>query len=174
MSDLVKFTQKGWTEAIQKMRKLIEWGENLQPELEKWISFYKGLINKYWGEQGRPYGKRWKGLSDQYSKWKSKFAHSRKADLMLPPSFNLVRAATGGTGWFEKFDNNEMKFGIDLAVIPYARIHQFGGYAGKGHRSLIPERRYMMGGEKDNPMLPTEAYEMFKKLISERWNKAVA
>jgi hypothetical protein len=34
-------------------------------------------------------------------------------------------------------------WGIDLDVIPYARIHEFGGQAGRGLKTTIPKRPYI-------------------------------
>ncbi|MBF0556984.1 MAG: phage virion morphogenesis protein [Nitrospirae bacterium] len=37
--------------------------------------------------------------------------------------------------------NNRVEIGTD---VKYSAIHQFGGYAGRGHKSYIPPRPYLM------------------------------
>ncbi len=38
---------------------------------------------------------------------------------------------------------------IQTAGLPYAAIHQFGGWAGRGHKSNIPSRPYMLFQKED-------------------------
>lgn len=42
-------------------------------------------------------------------------------------------------------DKNEVKLsiGTDLSIVPYARIHELGGWTGAGHRTKIPKRPYL-------------------------------
>lgn len=40
-------------------------------------------------------------------------------------------------------DNVTLKIGTDLSVVPYARIHELGGWTGQGHRTKIPKRPYL-------------------------------
>ena len=44
-----------------------------------------------------------------------------------------------------KITNGEIVItqGVDLSVIPYARIHEYGGQAGRGLKSTIPARPYI-------------------------------
>lgn len=62
---------------------------------------------------------------------------------------NLLRAATvyKGRGNVSKTTGGSTSFsflwGIDLDVVPYARIHEFGGNAGRGLKSKIPARPYI-------------------------------
>ena len=62
---------------------------------------------------------------------------------------NLLRAATvykgKGNATSAKGGGTMFSFvwGIDLDVIPYARIHEFGGQAGRGLKTTIPKRPYI-------------------------------
>jgi len=62
---------------------------------------------------------------------------------------NLFRAATvyKGKGNTSKTTGGGTMFtfqwGVDLDVIPYARIHEFGGKAGRGNKVNIPARPYI-------------------------------
>ena len=62
---------------------------------------------------------------------------------------NLFRAATvyKGRGNVSKTTGSGSSFafqwGIDLDVVPYARIHDLGGKAGRGLKSTIPARPYI-------------------------------
>lgn len=49
---------------------------------------------------------------------------------------NTTTAKGGGTQF-------SFVWGIDLDVIPYARIHEFGGQAGRGLKTTIPKRPYI-------------------------------
>ena len=61
----------------------------------------------------------------------------------------LLKAASGpnATGNISetKITNGEIVItqGVDLSVIPYARIHEYGGQAGRGLKSTIPARPYI-------------------------------
>lgn len=62
---------------------------------------------------------------------------------------NLLRAATvyKGRGNVSKTTGSGTSFsfqwGIDLDVVPYARIHELGGKAGRGLKTTIPARPYI-------------------------------
>lgn len=62
---------------------------------------------------------------------------------------NLLRAATvykaKGNATTTKGGGTMFSFvwGVDLDVIPYARIHEFGGQAGRGLKTTIPKRPYI-------------------------------
>jgi len=62
---------------------------------------------------------------------------------------NLFKAATvykakgNVTRTESKAGTYSFVWGIDLAVIPYARIHEYGGQAGRNHAATIPPRPYI-------------------------------
>lgn len=64
-------------------------------------------------------------------------------------SANLLKAATiynaPGNVSRTKVDSTQVTFewGIDLAVIPYARIHEYGGQTGRNHAATMPPRPYI-------------------------------
>lgn len=39
--------------------------------------------------------------------------------------------------------------GVDLSVVPYARIHEYGGKSGRGLKANIPARPYLEPGIRD-------------------------
>ncbi len=62
---------------------------------------------------------------------------------------NLFKAATvyrakGNATAFEQRGNTyAFVWGIDLNVIPYARIHEYGGQTGRNHAATMPPRPYI-------------------------------
>lgn len=65
-------------------------------------------------------------------------------------SGRLVRSITGartGTGASEAIDEMELKNDVLIvrkgSKVPYARIHEFGGMAGRGLKTRIPARPYL-------------------------------
>lgn len=59
-------------------------------------------------------------------------------------------------------------WGIDLAVIPYARIHEYGGQAGRNHAATIPPRPYIGPSIKamNNEDLGNIIRDMLRRLLS--------
>ena len=62
---------------------------------------------------------------------------------------NLFKAATvyrakGNVSSYQRTGNTySFVWGIDLNVIPYARIHEYGGQAGRNLAATIPKRPYI-------------------------------
>lgn len=62
---------------------------------------------------------------------------------------NLLKAATvynaPGNKSRTVIENKMVTFewGVDLAVIPYARIHEYGGQTGRNHAATMPMRPYI-------------------------------
>lgn len=56
-----------------------------------------------------------------------------------------VYKATGNVSAFQSRGQGVYSFvwGIDLDVVPYARIHEYGGQAGRNHAATIPARPYI-------------------------------
>lgn len=98
---------------------------------------------------------------------------------------NLLRAATvyKGRGNVSKTTGSGTSFsfqwGIDLDVVPYARIHELGGKAGRGLKTTIPARPYITpaleaftGGNKTiNAAGFTGSVDGFSRIINEIYLK---
>jgi phage gpG-like protein len=57
-----------------------------------------------------------------------------------------------------KGDQYTVEYGIDLSVVPYARIHEFGGSAGRGGAVKIKARPYLRPGFEAWLKLATPRY----------------
>lgn len=85
---------------------------------------------------------------------------------------NLFKAATvykarGNASQFKQAgDTYSFVWGIDLDIIPYARIHEYGGMAGRNLMSKIPARPYITPAIKDFQQegLPNIIERMLRKL----------
>lgn len=60
---------------------------------------------------------------------------------------------------------------ISKSSVPYAFIHQFGGYAGKNHKAYIPPRPYMMLTDDDKEWILKALQEDVLKLITTQKQK---
>lgn len=67
-------------------------------------------------------------------------------------------------------DTSSLTFGIDLNVIPYARIHEFGGRAGNG--AYIPPRPYLNPGIEEfrRTALRQIQLELYRKIRTD-WDR---
>lgn len=88
-----------------------------------------------------------------------------KTDKLYVLYGNLVRALQpkqrGNIGIIDKGSQRvTLTIGIDLSVVPYARIHEYGGSTGRGGRSKIPARPFFF-----------PAIEQYAK---ERYNERIA
>ena len=85
---------------------------------------------------------------------------------------DLFKAATiykarGNSSQFKQAGNTySFVWGIDLDIIPYARIHEYGGQAGRNLMSTIPARPYITPAIKDfeSETLPSIIDVMLRKL----------
>lgn len=98
---------------------------------------------------------------------------------------NLLRAATiykgRGNASTVKASGTSFSFiwGIDLDVVPYARIHEFGGDAGRGLKTKIKARPYIgpamqtfIGGTGTvNAANFTTSVEGFARIVNEIYTK---
>lgn len=63
-------------------------------------------------------------------------------DLLIARTGTLARSVTASVapGYSETETTATQVWG---SSVPYARIHEYGGYAGRGHKSYIPPRPYL-------------------------------
>ncbi len=105
-----------------------------------------GILSHFMKESG-PTGK-WQALSPDYSAWKEQ-NFSGQSLLQLRHHLMLAATRTGAMGNITMVTNQYMEFGVDLSKIPYARVHDLGGQAGRGRRSRIPKREYLFLDTKE-------------------------
>lgn len=94
---------------------------------------------------------------------------SPKLNLVTGTLFKgaTVYKAKGNVSSFKQTGNAySFVWGIDLDVIPYARIHEYGGMAGRNLMSRIPARPYITPAIKDfeQETLPKIVEIMLRKL----------
>lgn len=154
----IKFTQQGFEAALSKIRQMEMLMKDTSPIFREWLEKAHKYWMTNWGEQGRPYGLRWKGLSEKYKRRKKREVGSAKADLIY--TGRLKAAVNGGAGWNESFGNASVTFGVDL---PYAAIHQFGGPIRGG---IMPQRPYIMPA--DNQSLPAALVTELNLIIDKK------
>lgn len=78
----------------------------------------------------------------------------------------VYRAKGNVSAYEQKGELYSFVWGIDLNVIPYARIHELGGQAGRNHAATIPPRPYIGPSIQSfqNETLPTIIDIMLKRL----------
>ena len=98
----------------------------------------------------------WQKLSPEYASWKNENYPGR---LILQLRRNLINAATqkGAYGNITEISNKGFEYGVDLRKIPYARVHDMGGRAGRGKRSQMPKREFMFLDKKEVDQVGHEA-----------------
>jgi phage gpG-like protein len=96
--------------------------------------------------EGRPF--QWRALNPSY---RAKKVREGYPDRILVRSGDMMRAVTvvGSKGNVHRQGRMTFEWGVDLSVIPYARIHDLGGVTGKGGRTRIPQREYLRLMEED-------------------------
>ncbi|GAH48815.1 unnamed protein product, partial [marine sediment metagenome] len=90
----------------------------------------------------------WQRLSPEYASWKNENYPGR---LILQLRRNLINASTqkGAYGNITEISNKSFEYGVDLTKIPYARVHDMGGRAGRDKRSQMPKREFMFLDKKE-------------------------
>lgn len=91
-------------------------------------------------------------VSDFYGKTnrEPKYPRTDGGNTLQLVSGKLFKAATvykaaGNVSEFKAVGQGIYSFvwGIDLDIVPYARIHEYGGQAGRNHAATIPARPYI-------------------------------
>lgn len=147
----VQLKLKGFQEAILKLRKMAENGENTTPIYTDFLESFKDYIRDNWRKAGSPFGNEHMTLTEKYRKIKLRKGKTGKADLIL--TGKLKNAATGGDGWYQKIRKKSFEWGINKTVIPYAAIHQFG------YKRRIKEVRKYESKVKKNTLISRAIYE---------------
>ena len=93
------------------------------------------LIKQNFKNQSSAEGEAWKPLSPIYAAWKKEKGYTSK--ILIGTTGKLRKTAI--TSGMQKIYKNGMDVLMDV-TLPYARIHEFGGIAGRG--ATIPARPY--------------------------------
>jgi len=101
-------------------------------------------IHNHFARQSGPSGP-WARLSPMYAAWKAANFPGEPL-LQLRHTLFLAATQTGAAGNITDITKRYLEFGVDLNKVPYARVHDFGGKAGRGSR--MPKREYMFLGTK--------------------------
>ena len=94
-------------------------------------------------------------ISEHYGVTNRKPKYPSTASKLNLVTGNLLKAATvykarGNASQFKQTgDTYSFVWGVDLDIIPYARIHEYGGQAGRNLMSTIPARPYITPAIKD-------------------------
>ena len=121
--------------------------------LPYWRAMGKMLIasvHRNFAAGGRP--DKWAPLDPEYAAWRAKHA----------PGRILVRESALRDSVFATPDERGVTIG---AKAPYATIHQRGGRAGRGGRSRIPARPFLVIQDEDKAQL----VEQFEKRVARAW-----
>ena len=102
-----------------------------------------------------PTGKRWQALAPRTIALKSKRGKSTK--ILRQDGYLADRTAYN-------YDDKGVEFGSDAK---YARLHQFGGNAGRGKQVKIPARPWLGIGDRDSEKLLKKATALLQRQINQ-------
>lgn len=102
-----------------------------------------------------PTGKRWEELSPRTKALKAKRGKSPK--ILRQSGYLADKTAYN-------YDDNGVEFGSDAK---YARLHQFGGNAGRGKQVKIPARPWLGISDRDGEKLLKKATALLQRQIDQ-------
>ncbi len=101
-----------------------------------------------------PDGKKWRALSPVTLALKAKRGKSPK--ILRQEGYLSDKTAYN-------YDDQGLEFG---SAAKYARLHQFGGQAGRGRKVTIPQRKWLGISKNDEPLLLAKATSLLQRQIS--------
>lgn len=116
------------------LKRLAAAGRDLSPAMRQAAGIMHDAIEENFEQEGRP---RWKSLAASTLRQRAKEGSTGK---ILQRSGNLARSIT------RQSDATSAVVGTNLI---YARIHQLGGKAGRGHKVEIPARPFLKLTDED-------------------------
>lgn len=133
----IEVKEKGFQEALARLRYMHESGLNLVPVWEDIIDEHSRTIQAGFDARQSPDTPpdRWTKLSKKYSAWKFRHYGVRVANLVL--NGRLRKAVRRGPGWFQKVVQTGAEWGIK--GIDYAAVHEDGSV-----KKNIPQRNYFL------------------------------
>lgn len=102
-----------------------------------------------------PDGKKWQSLSPRTLARKAKKGKSTK--ILRQDGYLSDKTAYN-------YNDEQLEFGSDAK---YARLHQFGGQAGRGRKVTVPARPWLGVGKKDEDLLLKKAEWVLKRQIEQ-------
>lgn len=96
-------------------------------------------IHDHFARQSGPIGG-WPRLSPAYAAWKEANFPGQPL-LQLRHILFMAATQTGAAGNITNITKRYLEFGVALDKVPYARVHDMGGRAGRGSR--MPKREFM-------------------------------
>ena len=132
----------------------IRLGGDLRPALRSVAVHMKEVIEDRFRTETDPEGNRWAEISAAWKARKKKLGRQTQILRFRDKLFHNVR----GTGI--EYDKESVTQG---ANIKYARIHQLGGRAGRGHRTKIVPRPFLGWSEKDRQYAEREIHDHISK-----------
>lgn len=128
MSDMIQIRIDN-AKLVAALRRLAACGHDLSPVMRKVAGIMHNAVEDNFEEEGRP---KWPSLAASTIKQRSK--QGNWPGKILQRRGNLARSITRHS------DATSAMVGTNTV---YAAIHNFGGQAGKGHRSEIPAREFL-------------------------------
>ncbi len=117
-------------EVNKRLLELAEKGENLRPLMKNIAGVFASATEDNFKDEGRP--DKWTDLAEVTKE-------NRKKKKKWPGQILQVEGQLASSVHTE-YDDNSAVIGSNL---PYARIHQLGGMAGKNNKVKIPARPYL-------------------------------
>lgn len=117
-------------EVNERLLDLAKRGENLRPLMKNIAGIFAYATEENFREEGRP--DKWTDLAEITKKNRTK---KRKWPGQILQVEGKLAASVN-----TQYDDNSAVIGSNL---PYARIHQLGGFAGKNKKVKIPARPYL-------------------------------
>jgi len=148
MSENFKALVWGDTAAQQKLSQIIHVAQRPRLAMRNVAAVLENETSINFEQQGRP--KKWKGLEPATefkriggAKGYTKSGKLRKRSKRILAELKILIDSGNLEGSVESRHGDDYAVVGTAAAIPYARIHQLGGKAGKGRKVTIPARPYL-------------------------------
>ncbi len=131
---------------------------NLLPVLQ---SIAEGMFRRTrqaFQQERSPEGVPWRALNQRYARRKLRRFGAKRI---------LVAGGTLLRGIHRGVDEARGLAFVSTIELPYARIHQLGGFAGRGRRTAIPARPFLPSEATAEKIAVTTVEEFFQRAIGE-------
>lgn len=115
----------------------------------------KKIHTQRFKDEVTPDGQKWKPLSARTVALKAKRGKSSK--ILRQDGYLSDKLAYN-------YGDDKLVFGSDAK---YARLHQFGGNAGRGKKVTVPARPWLGAGDKDEQILLRKATALLQRQIND-------
>lgn len=138
-------------QSLEKIAKQLQHPKQLYGVLGETL---KKIHRERFKQEVSPEGEKWQTLSKRTKTLKAKRGKSLK--ILRQDGYLSDNTAYN-------YDDRQLEFGSSRI---YARIHHFGGKAGRGRKVNIPARPWLGTNEKDNRYLLDKAEQHLAKVIA--------